>query len=212
VIPANFRRGARFAWRAMLEAASEDEQAALLESAGLLFEYVDRVSRIYSEGHALAAQATATSAEEIAAGALVPRIEAEESPLCEDQRLAERLGFALERAARPFVIALPHRSPERHAKLAAKLRQARCAGRVRGARGGRAVGGRGARSAATSSPSSGTWRTWRSPAASAACSTPTTTWPSCSCAARSASRPGSKPASTARSMAITPSSPAPSTS
>jgi hypothetical protein len=55
VIPANFRRGARFAWRAMLEAATEDEQAALLESADLLFEYVDRVSRIYSEGYALAA-------------------------------------------------------------------------------------------------------------------------------------------------------------
>jgi hypothetical protein len=123
VIPANFRRGARFAWRAMLEAATEDERAALLESADLLFEYVDRVSRIYAEGYALAARATATSAEEIAAGALLRRIEAEESPLPEDQRLAERLGFALERAARPFVIALPHRQPERHAELAAKLRQ-----------------------------------------------------------------------------------------
>jgi hypothetical protein len=123
VIPANFRRGARFAWRAMLEAATEDEQAALLESADLLFEYVDRVSRIYSEGYASAVGATAASAEEIAAGALLRRIEAEESPLPEDHRLAERLGFALERAARPFVIALPDRSAERHAELAAKLRQ-----------------------------------------------------------------------------------------
>ncbi|HTU88025.1 MAG TPA: helix-turn-helix domain-containing protein [Solirubrobacteraceae bacterium] len=123
VIPANFRRGARFAWRAMLEAATEEEQPALLESADLLFEYVDRVSRIYSEGHASAARVTATSAEEIAAGALLRRIEAEESPLPEDHRLAQRLGFALERAARPFVIALPDRSPERHAELAAKLRQ-----------------------------------------------------------------------------------------
>jgi hypothetical protein len=123
VVPANFRRGARFAWRAMLEAATEDEHSALLESADLLFEYVDRVSRIYSEGHASAAAATATSAEEIAAGALLRRIEAEESPLPEDHRLAERLGFPLERAARPFVIALPGRSPERHAELAAKLRQ-----------------------------------------------------------------------------------------
>lgn len=123
VIPANFRRGARFAWRAMLEAATDEEQPALLESADLLFEYVDRVSRIYSESYASEARSTATSAEEIAAGALLRRIEAEESPLPEDQRLAERLGFALERAARPFVIALPDRSPERHAELAAKLRQ-----------------------------------------------------------------------------------------
>ena len=122
VIPANFRRGARFAWRAMLEVANEEERPALLESADLLFEYVDRVSRIYSEGYASAARATAASAEEIAAGALLRRIEAEEPPQPEDQRLAERLGFALERAARPFVIALPDRSPERHAELAAKLR------------------------------------------------------------------------------------------
>jgi PucR C-terminal helix-turn-helix domain len=123
VIPANFRRGARFAWRAMLEAATADERPALLESADLLFEYVDRVSRIYAEGYALAARATATSAEEIAAGALLRRIEAEEALLPEDHRLAARLGFALERASRPFVIALPDRSPERHAELAAKLRQ-----------------------------------------------------------------------------------------
>jgi hypothetical protein len=123
VIPANFRRGARFAWRAMLEAATEDEHSALLESADLFFEYVDRVSRIYSEGYASAVRATAGSAEEIAAGALLRRVEAEESPLPEDHRLAERLGFSLERAARPFVIAVPDRSPERHAELAAKLRQ-----------------------------------------------------------------------------------------
>ena len=137
VIAANFRRGARFAWRAMLEAAAEDEQPALLESADLLFEYVDRVSRIYSEGYAAAARATARGAEEIAAGALLRRIEAEESPLPEDQRLAERLGFALERAARPFVIALPDRSPERHAELAAKLRQA---GALAASEGRRVVG------------------------------------------------------------------------
>lgn len=137
VIPANFRRGARFAWRAMLEAASEDERGALLESADLMFEYVDRVSCIYSDGYASTARSTATSAEEIAAGALLRRIEAEEAPLPEDYRLAERLGFALERAARPFVIALPDRSPERHAELAAKLRQS---GALAASEGRRVVG------------------------------------------------------------------------
>jgi PucR C-terminal helix-turn-helix domain len=137
VIPANFRRGARFAWRAMLEAATEAERPALLESADLLFEYVDRVSRIYSDGYASAERATATSAEEIAVGALLRRIEAEEPPLPEDHRLAERLGFALERAARPFVIALPDRSPERHAELAAKLRQS---GALAASEGRRVVG------------------------------------------------------------------------
>jgi hypothetical protein len=125
VIPANFRRGARFAWRALLEAAAEGERAALLESADLLFEYVDRVSRIYSEGYESAARPNAASAEEIAAGAALRRICAEEPPLPEDRQLAERIGFALERAARPFVIALPNASPTGHADLAAQLRKRR---------------------------------------------------------------------------------------
>ncbi len=96
MIPANFRRGARFAWRAMLEAATEDERPALAESAEVLFEYVDRVSRIYSEAYESTARTTAASAEEIAAGALLRRIAAEEAPQPEDQQLADRIGFALE--------------------------------------------------------------------------------------------------------------------
>ena len=124
VIPANFRRGARFAWRAMLDAATEAERPALLEGADLLFDYVDLVSRIYSETYeSSAARTTTTSAEEIAAGALLRRICAEEPLLTEDQHLADRIGFALERAARPFVIALPDHSPQRHADLAAQLRE-----------------------------------------------------------------------------------------
>jgi hypothetical protein len=139
---ANFRRGARFAWRAMLVAATEAERPALLESADLLFEYVDRISRIYSEVYestsgAVPVRATAASAEEIAAGALLRRITAEEPPLAEDRQLAERIGFALERAARPFVIALPNRSGERHAELAARLRQA---GALAASEGRRVVG------------------------------------------------------------------------
>jgi hypothetical protein len=123
MIPANFRRGARFAWRALLEAATEADRPALLESADLLFEYIDRVSRIYSEGYESAARSNAMSAEEIAAGAALRRIAAEEPPASEDRQLAERIGFSLERAARPFVIALPQASPSGHADLAARLRQ-----------------------------------------------------------------------------------------
>jgi hypothetical protein len=121
LIPANFRRGARFAWRALLEAATDDERPALLESADLLFEYVDRVSRIFSEVYETARVAPA-SAEEVGAGALLARISAEEPPLPEDQQLADRIGFRLERAARPFVIACPDRSAREHGELAAKLR------------------------------------------------------------------------------------------
>ena len=123
MIPANFRRGARFAWRAMLEAATDAERPALVESADLLFEYVDRVSRIYSEVYESAAKKSAPTVEEIAAGDLLRRITAEEAPLTEDHRLAERIGFRIERAARPFVIAIPGRSAQHHAELAARLRR-----------------------------------------------------------------------------------------
>jgi PucR C-terminal helix-turn-helix domain len=122
IVPANFRRGARFAWGALLEAATEEERPALLESADLLFEYVDRVSRIYSAVYEEAARARVAGTEEVAARALLARISAEEAPLPEDHQLAEQLGFPLERAARPFVIASPG-GPARHAALAASLRR-----------------------------------------------------------------------------------------
>ena len=123
MIPANFRRGARFAWRAMLAAATEDERPALVESADLLFEYVDRVSRVYSEEYESAAKASRPSAEEAAAGDLLLRIAAEEPPLAEDQRLAERIGFRIDQAARPFAIAIPGRPAQHHSELATRLRR-----------------------------------------------------------------------------------------
>jgi hypothetical protein len=123
MIAASFRRGARFAWRAMLEAATDAERPALVEIADLLFEYVDRVSRIYSEADGAAAKRRAPSAEEEAAQQLLRRIAAEEETLTEDQQLAERIGLSLERAARPFVIAMPGGSAQQHAELAARLRR-----------------------------------------------------------------------------------------
>jgi PucR-like helix-turn-helix protein len=122
IVPANFRRGARFAWGALLEAATDEERPALLESADLLFEYVDQVSRIYSEVYEEAARVRVAGSEELAARALLARIVADEPPLPEDHQLAEQLAFALERAARPFVIASPG-GPARHAALAATLRR-----------------------------------------------------------------------------------------
>jgi len=125
VVPANFRSGARFAWRALLEAATEEERPALLESADLLFEYVDRVSRIYSEAYEEFATLQSASAGEGAARALLRRIAADEAPLPEDHQLAERIGFQVDRAARPFVVAAPRRTVEYHGELAAALRRRR---------------------------------------------------------------------------------------
>lgn len=125
IVPANFRRGARFAWGALLDAATEDERPALLESADLLFDYIDRVSQVFSDVYAEAAYAGALSRRETAARALLGRIERDEPPLPEDQQLAEQIGFGLERASRPFVIACPGRSVQYHGELATELRRRR---------------------------------------------------------------------------------------
>lgn len=121
-VPSNFRRGARFAWRALMDAASEEERLALVESADLLFEYVDRVSGIYFEAYQERADATG-SAEEARAQAVLRRIAADEASQPEDRHLAARIGFALDRSARPFVIVSPRHDATGHAALAALLRR-----------------------------------------------------------------------------------------
>ncbi|MGZ4230593.1 MAG: PucR family transcriptional regulator [Solirubrobacteraceae bacterium] len=125
VIPANFRRAARFAWGALLYAATDAERPALLDSADLLFEYVDRVSRIYFEESAATAALAGQRGEENAARALLARIDADQAPLPEDHQLADRIGFELARASRAFVIAAPRRSAEYHLELAGQLRRRR---------------------------------------------------------------------------------------
>jgi hypothetical protein len=122
IVPANFRRGARFAWIAILDAAREDERAALVESADLLFEFIDRVSQLFSDTYGSAGPAATISEEERRARALIARACAGEEPSGEDLQLGERIGFDLSGAYRPFVMVAPTWSVQRHMTLAARLR------------------------------------------------------------------------------------------
>jgi PucR-like helix-turn-helix protein len=122
IVPANFRRGARYAWTAILDAAREDERAALVESADLLFEFIDRVSQLFSDTYASAGPAATISEEERRARALIARACAGEEPSGEDLQLGERIGFDLSGAYRPFVMVAPAGSVQRHMTLAARLR------------------------------------------------------------------------------------------
>jgi hypothetical protein len=133
LVPANYRRGARFAWAALLEAARDEERAALVESADRLFEYVDRVSQIFSEVYA----AAPPDPEEHAARALLERMARVEPPHRDDYAFCEQIGFGLDRAAYPFVLALPGEGGREHAALAARLR---AAGAVACSEGRRVVG------------------------------------------------------------------------
>jgi hypothetical protein len=122
IVPANFRRGARYAWTSLLEGARDDERPALLESADRLFEFIDRVSEQFSDTYGTLGPAATASEDERRAQALLSRARAGEEPTGEDHRLAEQLGVALAPAYRPFVLAAPSRSVQQHAGFAARLR------------------------------------------------------------------------------------------
>jgi hypothetical protein len=120
VVPANFRRGARYAWTAILDAAREEERAALVESADLLFEFIDQVSQLFSDTYE--STGPTISEDERRARALLARACAGEEPSGEDLQLAERIGFELSGAYRPFVLVAPAWSVQRHLALAGRLR------------------------------------------------------------------------------------------
>ncbi|MEA2402254.1 MAG: hypothetical protein QOK00_2657 [Thermoleophilaceae bacterium] len=122
LVPANFRRGARYAWTALLEGARDDERPALLESAELLFDFVDRVSQLFSDTYESTGPAAVISDEERRARGLLARTCSGEEPSGEDLQLAERIGFELTGAYRPFVLVAPAWDVQRHLELAGRLR------------------------------------------------------------------------------------------
>jgi hypothetical protein len=134
VVPANFRRGARFTWTQLLAAAREEERPALLESADLLFEFIDQVSELFSDAYETTA---VLPEEERLAQELLSRLCARDVPTGEDQQLAERVGFELREAYRPFALSAPTLSGRHHAGFAARLR---VAGALAASEGRRVVG------------------------------------------------------------------------
>jgi hypothetical protein len=122
-VPGNFRRGARFAWNAALAVAEGEEREALLESADLLFEFVDRVTTIYTEAYQAAQGAVPLAEDERLARSLIARLSRNETPVAEEVELAARLGFAFEGALRPLAIALPGPPGPPHLRLAGRLRR-----------------------------------------------------------------------------------------
>jgi len=122
IVPANFRRGARYAWTAILETAHDDERPALLESADLLFQFIDQVSELFSDTYESGAPPAPVSPEERRARELLARACAGEEPTVDDHQLAERRGFELRSAYLPFVLVAPDWPAERHLALAGRLR------------------------------------------------------------------------------------------
>jgi hypothetical protein len=226
IVPANFRRGARYAWTALLDGARDDERAALVDSAELLFDFVDRVSELFSDTYEATGPPADISEGERRARALLARAGAGDEPSGEDLQLAERIGFELSGAYRPFVVVAPAWSVQRHLAFAGRLRSRHLLAVAEGRRvaglahravpwGELGVDPRAAEPAGGSCPTRSTScarsSTWRCARAGRARSTWTTTSPSCCCAARRGSPGACTRAYTTGSQPTTPSSRAPST-
>jgi hypothetical protein len=108
-------------WQLLRRHAHSDESDVLLDIAGPLARYVDHVSAIVTETY-LAERELLVSEEERRTRSLLDRL-CSAAPLeAADGELAERLGVPLERAYRPFAVAMPGRPTHSHAALAARLR------------------------------------------------------------------------------------------
>jgi hypothetical protein len=113
----------QLSWQLLCDHARSDESDVLLELAGPVAEYADRISTVVTEAY-LAERELLVSEVERRTRGLLDRLSVDSPLETEDRELADRLGVPLHGAYSPFVIAMPDGSSDRHAALAAHLRRA----------------------------------------------------------------------------------------
>ncbi len=121
-VPANYRLGTTLAWRELVAAVGDADRNALLERAGVLLEYVDRISRVFAAGEEEGARRAVTSPSERAVQTLLSRLRHGEPPLADDHHVAEAIGFDLGAQAYAFAVVCPRLSVQQHVALARELR------------------------------------------------------------------------------------------
>jgi PucR C-terminal helix-turn-helix domain len=117
-----FGLGGQLGWQLMRRHARADEADALLDGAGLLMRYVDRVSAVVTDTY-LAERELLVSEDERRTRHLLERLIGGAPLDADDRELARRLAVPVEDAYAPFAIVMPGRPPRRHAALAARLRR-----------------------------------------------------------------------------------------
>jgi hypothetical protein len=117
-----FGLGGQVGWELIRRYARSDEADALLDAAGMLMRYIDRISTVVADTY-LAERELLVSEEERRTRYLLDRLATEADMDANDRELAERLGVPLESGYSPFAIVVPGLPPRRHAALAARLRQ-----------------------------------------------------------------------------------------
>lgn len=116
-----FGVGGQIGWELMRRHATAGEADALLDAAGLLMRYIDRITTIVTDTY-LAEREVLVSEEERRTRNLLESLSAVRPLDAGELELAERLGVPIEESYVPFAIVMPGRSPRRHAALAARLR------------------------------------------------------------------------------------------
>jgi hypothetical protein len=117
-----YRLGGRIGWQAVVGAAREEERSALVMGAERLMDYVDSVSAAVAQAY-LDERQHLVSEEERRLRDLFDAIVGG-APLRPGLReLAERMGFPLSEAYRPFAETLPGAAAYEHGQMAAALRR-----------------------------------------------------------------------------------------
>lgn len=117
-----FAVGGQVGWDLIRRHARSDETDAVLDAAGLLMRYVDRLSAVVVDTY-LAERDLLVSEEERRTRDLLERLGGGAALDLDALQLAERLGVTVEPAYAPFVVVMPGRPPRGHAALAARLRR-----------------------------------------------------------------------------------------
>jgi DNA-binding PucR family transcriptional regulator len=117
----NYRRAARFAWETLQQSATQEERAALLDGASKMFDFVDLVSRAFSDAFEEAMRTGPRTDEERSAQHLLARLGANEDLLQDDLHFAGSIGFNVLGPFRPFVVMSTGHSASQHIGLARRL-------------------------------------------------------------------------------------------
>ncbi len=117
-----FGVGRQVGWELICRHAHSDESEALVDAAGLLMQYVDRVSAVVTDTY-LAERDALVSEDERRTRNLLDRLSGGGPLDVHELELAERLGVPVEPAYAPFAVVMPGLPPRRHAALAARLRR-----------------------------------------------------------------------------------------
>jgi hypothetical protein len=114
--------GGQLGWNLLRRDARGGDADALLEAAGLLMRYVDRICAVVADTY-LAEREGLVSEEERRTRDLVDRLVGGADIAAGDLDLAEVLGVHIESSYIPFVASIPGGTSHRHAVLAARLRR-----------------------------------------------------------------------------------------